>query len=43
MVFIRKSFNLFERAVETGTPEIDARIYWNRKEANKTPRQATNS
>ena len=39
MVFIRESFNLFERAVETVTPQIDARTHWNCKEANNTPRQ----
>lgn len=31
MVFIRESFNLFERAIETVTPEIDARTHWNCK------------
>ena len=31
MVFIRESFNLFERAVETETSEADARTHWNCK------------
>lgn len=31
VVFIRESFNLSERAVETETPEADASTHWNCK------------